>query len=90
VSGTAENLSRVADKVTAIPSGSGTFATFSDPLVSGSNVAFRATGTNGQVGIYLHASGAFLRVGDTNAMMFTTLDFCELLALSRRDFRKLL
>jgi len=46
-------LSRVADKNTAIPNGTGNFTGFGVPVLSGGNVAFFAVGSSGQGGIYL-------------------------------------
>ena len=44
-------LTKVADTNTPIPSGSGKFAGFSDPVINDGKVAFGAAGT-GQQGIY--------------------------------------
>ena len=60
-------LSRVADTSTPIPDGTGTFThlDFRQPLLSGSNVAFLASGP-GQYGIYLFERGVLRRVADLN------------------------
>ena len=74
-------LSRVADKTTAIPNGTGNFTNFFTWRVSGANVAFRANGT-GQQGIHVF-NGAPLtlsRVADLNTPIpsgtgnFTSVD----------------
>ncbi len=60
-------LSRVVDKATAIPSGGGMlFTDFTDPVISGSNVALQGQGSGGLAGIYLFSGGVLSRVADTN------------------------
>ena len=59
-------LSRVADKNTAIPNGTGNFTSFGGPLLSGANVAFFADGSSGQEGFYLFNGSALSRVADLN------------------------
>jgi len=62
---------RIADRNTAIPSGTGLFSGFAlnglagVPALSGNNVAFYATGPEGQQGIYSFTDGALVRVADT-------------------------
>lgn len=43
---------KIADILTPIPGGTGTFTGFSNPINSASNIAFIGTGTGGQQGIY--------------------------------------
>jgi hypothetical protein len=60
-------LSEVADTHTSIPGGTGTFVEFgSPPLVSGLNVAFGASGSGAQSGIYLREGSTLKVVADTN------------------------
>jgi hypothetical protein len=58
------SVARVADQNTPIPHGSGTFTGFSAPVLSGGNVAFRATGASGQEGIYLFNGTSLTRMAD--------------------------
>ena len=56
-------VTKIADTTTAIPGGTGNFTTFTppnpitppSPIISGDNVAFRASGSGGQSGVYLKA-----------------------------------
>jgi hypothetical protein len=57
-------LIRVADLTTVTPAGNGTFTGFEDPLLSGANVAFRASGGSGKQGIYLFSGTKLLRIVD--------------------------
>jgi hypothetical protein len=68
--GTTNSLARVADKSTAIPSGTGMFTSFGYPSLSGTNVAVQGFGTNGQVGIYLgNTTNNLTRIADTNTLI---------------------
>lgn len=59
-------LTRVADRNTPIPGGSGDFITLTAKVLSGGNVAFQGFGTSGQVGIYFFEGGALTQVADLN------------------------
>ncbi len=63
-------LTKVADTNTAIPNGTGNFATFNaagyGPETSQGSVAFYATGPNGQKGYYSQVGGVLGRIADTN------------------------
>jgi hypothetical protein len=59
-------LSRVADRNTPIPDGTGTFTELAEPVLSGGKVAFRAVGSSGQAGIYSFAGTGLSRVADRN------------------------
>jgi serine/threonine protein kinase/tetratricopeptide (TPR) repeat protein len=61
-------LTRIVDVNTPIPSGSGTFTGMAHTSVSGSTVAFRGMGGDGQNGIYAapSAGGPVTVVADTN------------------------
>ncbi len=55
----------VADKSTPIPGGTGTFTAFYEtPIVRGGEIAFRAGGTGGQIGVYSNLGGLHV-VADT-------------------------
>ena len=58
-------LTKLADYNTPIPGGSGNFTTFSDPVISGNDVAFWGGGS-AQVGIYLFDGTTLSKVADTN------------------------
>jgi len=60
---TGSSLSKVADRNTLIPSGTGSFTGFGQPVLSGANVAFFGTNATGK-GIYLFSSGTLSRVAD--------------------------
>ena len=58
---------RVADTNTPIPGGTGSFTALDrHPSMRGGNVAFRAEGSDGQVGAYTEISGVLGLVADTN------------------------
>ena len=59
-------LSKVADLNTPIPSGSGNFDSFYNPVISGSNIAFEGYGLSNQEGIYLFDGFALTKVADRN------------------------
>ena len=62
---------KVADLNTAIPNGTGMFTAFtvnglpSSPAISGNNVAFFGSGSQGQQGIYSRINSTLIRVADT-------------------------
>jgi hypothetical protein len=58
------NPVEVADKSTAIPSGTGNFTGFGDVSISATDVAFLGNGANGQQGIYDLTGGLLLKVVD--------------------------
>jgi hypothetical protein len=62
------SLAAVADTNTAIPNGTGNFTAFGFQSVSGTRMAFRGAGSNGQNGIYVGTvgGGPLVRVADTN------------------------
>jgi hypothetical protein len=63
----------VADTTTSIPGGSGTFTGFGLPAINGNYIAFDATGSNGQDGIYVWSQGGGLqRVTDNNGTGFSS------------------
>jgi hypothetical protein len=60
-------LTRIADGSTPIPGGSGNFTGFAAFLsISGGTVAFGATGSGTQQGIYTGSGGPLTRIADTN------------------------
>jgi hypothetical protein len=59
------NLSKVVDLNTPIPEGSGNFAGFYPPLISGNNVAFHGFGES-EEGIYLYNGISLSKVVDLN------------------------
>lgn len=64
--GRAASFEKVVDTNTAIPEGVGNFNDFSEPYLSAGNVAFWATGTGGQVGVYSIIGGVLDVVADTS------------------------
>ncbi|GJM15644.1 MAG: hypothetical protein DHS20C13_09710 [Thermodesulfobacteriota bacterium] len=65
----AGTLAVVVNTSTAIPGGSGNFTEFNDPLSLGDgDVAFRASGSGGQSGIYTVIGGTLALVADENTM----------------------
>ena len=64
-------LSLVADRNTAIPSGSGNFTTFffTGATVDGENVAFKARGNNSQQGVYALIDGSLSKLADRNTRL---------------------
>lgn len=64
-------LSRVADKTTAIPGGSGMFTAFVDPDLDGTSVAVVGIGS-GQQGIYTDFGGALAVVQDRDSPIPST------------------
>jgi hypothetical protein len=59
-------ITEVADNNTPIPGGTGNFTGMVRPLIYGSSVAFRATGSSFQQGIYSTRTGTLERVVDLN------------------------
>ena len=74
-------LSRVADRSTPIPDGTGTFTELAEPVLSGGKVAFRVLGSSGQAGIYSFAGSGLSRVADRNTTVpggcWTTWSWCD-------------
>jgi hypothetical protein len=62
------SLSRVADKNTAIPNGSGKFLTFANPDMRNGEIVFAATGAGGQSGIYLADGPNLTVIADTHTL----------------------
>jgi len=60
-------LTRIADRSTAIPGGSGTFTGFRAPVLDSQRVLFNGLGT-GQSGIYSASGGALSVVADLNTI----------------------
>ena len=58
------NVETVADFTTPIPGGVGEFLSLGQPSLDHGNVAFRGTGSNGQVGIYAEIADDLRRVAD--------------------------
>jgi hypothetical protein len=61
----------MVDTNTPIPNGSGNFTAVGWQALSGSTMAFRAGGANGQAGIYARSisGGAIVRIADTNTQV---------------------
>ncbi len=61
-------LSKVVDRKTPIPDGSGNFTLFlsGNPVISGNNIAFYSGGGGGQEGIYLYRGTTLSKVADRN------------------------
>jgi hypothetical protein len=71
----ADSLSfvEVANTTTSIPGGTGAFASFGLPAISGNYVSFDASGSNGQEGIYVWSqAGGLQRVTDNNGTGFSS------------------
>ncbi len=64
--GTGGPLTTIADKNTAIPGGTGNFAGFGDPAISGSTVVFTGGSSSGQAGIYTGTGGPLTTIADKN------------------------
>ena len=63
----------VADTSTSIPNGTGNLTSFGLPAIDGNYIAFDATGSNGQDGIYAWSqAGGLQRVTDNNGTGFST------------------
>jgi len=58
------SLVKIADRQTLIPDGNGTFTGFGPVSMSGINLAFFGTGTNGQQGIYALVHGGLVKLVD--------------------------
>jgi hypothetical protein len=57
---------KIADTSTPIPEGRGEFDFFFEPCIDGRNVAFAASGSGGQEGVYTNVGGSLSRVADTS------------------------
>ncbi|MBY5991165.1 thrombospondin type 3 repeat-containing protein [Ferrimonas balearica] len=74
------SLTRVADKNTSAPDGTGLFSAFYPPVLAGSKLVFKAKDSNGDVGVYLYDNNTLSKViasgdsldGKTVASTFTT------------------
>lgn len=64
--GNGGSLTKVVDRNTAIPDGSGDFSGFSTPVIENGKVAFRAFGSSSQEGIYTNAGGMLAKAADKN------------------------
>ena len=72
---------KIANAATAIPGGSGNFASFGDVSVSATDVAFLGLGAGGQQGIYALTAGSLVKVVDLtdilNGRAITSLKFAQ-------------
>jgi hypothetical protein len=69
------SLTRIADRTTPVPAGSGTLAHFQSVAIDGSNVAFNgSTGSGSIVGIYKNVGGGLVKVSDTTSGGFSSPD----------------
>jgi hypothetical protein len=62
-------LEKIADKLTAIPEGTGNFTAFSQPWIRDGAIVFRGAGSDGQDGIYKYENGLLSVVADTTTPM---------------------
>ena len=63
----------VASTTTSIPGGTGSFSGFGIPAINGSYIAFDASGSNSQQGIYVWSqAGGLRRVTDNNGTGFSS------------------
>jgi hypothetical protein len=72
-------LTRIADRTTSVPGAAGSFVTFNDVTIDGSNVAFKGStgsgsGSGSVVGIYKNVGSGLARVSDRTAGGFSGPD----------------